>query len=215
MACCGKTICAGCRYEHELQSSGRHTCPFCRVDVPSSGIKIMEMLEERLNVNDVEVIYQLGCMHLNGDEVCGIEKDLDKAVELFHRAAELGSAEAYYILGAIYDKGEGVSKDETKAKQYHEKAAMAGDVNSRFILGVVELKDGGFDRAIKHWLIAASCGELRAVNNMNTLTAGGNATRDQYAQALRGYQQYLIEVRSDQRDRAAAHRDEYKYLFDT
>jgi hypothetical protein len=42
----------------------------------------------------------------------------------------------------------------------------------------------------------------------------GSATIDHYAQALRGYEQYLEEVKSSQRDRAAAYSDEYKYLYE-
>jgi hypothetical protein len=41
----------------------------------------------------------------------------------------------------------------------------------------------------------------------------GHATKDQYGQALRQYQEYLDEVKSDQSDKAAAHSDEFKYLI--
>jgi hypothetical protein len=40
----------------------------------------------------------------------------------------------------------------------------------------------------------------------------GLTTKDQYAKALRQYQTYLDEVKSDQRDKAVAHSDRYKYL---
>jgi hypothetical protein len=99
-----------------------------------------------------------------------------------------------------------------KARQYYEKGAMAGCTDSRFNLGILDAEAGSFDRAIKHWLIGASCGEIRAVNHVKTLMAMGKATRDHYAQALRGYKQYVDEVRSDQRDRAAAYHDDFKYL---
>ena len=39
----------------------------------------------------------------------------------------------------------------------------------------------------------------------------GDASKDDYANALRSYQAYLVEVKSDQRDEAAAFSDEYKY----
>ena len=39
----------------------------------------------------------------------------------------------------------------------------------------------------------------------------GHARKDDYAKALRSYQAYLDEINSDQRDKAAAVRDEYKY----
>ena len=39
----------------------------------------------------------------------------------------------------------------------------------------------------------------------------GHATNDDYAKALRSYQAYLDEIKSDQRDMAAAAYDQYKY----
>ena len=39
----------------------------------------------------------------------------------------------------------------------------------------------------------------------------GDATKDDYANALRSYQAYLDEIKSDQRDKAAAAKDIYKY----
>ena len=39
----------------------------------------------------------------------------------------------------------------------------------------------------------------------------GHATKDDYTKALRVYQAYLEEIRSEQRDKAAAFSDEYKY----
>jgi hypothetical protein len=63
-------------------------------------------------------------------------------------------------------------------------------------------------------LIAASQGHLQAVNDMKHAMIKGIATKDQYAQAIRLYRAYLEEVKSDQRDKAAAHSDEYNYLID-
>jgi TPR repeat protein len=87
-----------------------------------------------------------------------IEKDMGKAIKLFHRAAELGSGQANWTLGVMYDKSDGVSKEEAKARQYYEKGAMAGDVTSRLNVGVDAANTGNFDRAIKHWLIEGSYG---------------------------------------------------------
>ena len=39
----------------------------------------------------------------------------------------------------------------------------------------------------------------------------GNATKDDYSIALKAYQAYLSEIKSDQRDKAAAYSDNYKY----
>ena len=39
----------------------------------------------------------------------------------------------------------------------------------------------------------------------------GHATKEDYAKALRVYQAYLVEIKSAQRDEAAAYSHEYKY----
>jgi hypothetical protein len=63
-------------------------------------------------------------------------------------------------------------------------------------------------------LIAANDGSVDAVNCTKALMTDGDATRDDYAQALRGYLKYLDEIRSSHRDRAAAYSDKYKYLME-
>jgi hypothetical protein len=209
VACCSKVICSGCSYAHRLQSSGRPTCPFCRAS-PSSPKECIEMIEKRVDANDAGAIYQLATLYLHGDGDLSIKKDIDNAVNLFHLAADLGSAPAYTKLGYIsYDDG-----DEFKAKHYFEKAAMAGCTDSRFNLGCIDANAGSLDRAIKHWMIAATCGEIQAVNKIKKAMTDGDATRDHYAQALRGYTEYLKDVRSNERDRAAAYSDDYKYLLE-
>jgi TPR repeat protein len=175
---------------------------------------VVKVLEKRVNANDANAINQLGVWYLHEDERFSITKDTDKAIELLHRAAELGSAQAYHSLGVIFDNGDGVDEDKVKAKQYFEKAAMGGFASSRLNLGNFDAQAGSFDRAIKHWLIAASCGDIRAVGNIKRTMDIRKATRDDYAQALRGYKQSVNEVKSDNRDRAAAYSGKYKYLFD-
>ena len=51
-------------------------------------------------------------MYSNGQ---GVEKDNDKALELYKKAADMGYAGAYRHLGIIYEEGEGVEKDNEKA----------------------------------------------------------------------------------------------------
>jgi hypothetical protein len=196
-ACCSKTICTGCDHAHDLQSSGSPTCPFCRTDMPSAKEYIV-LLEKRVNSNDAHAMYILGSTCIDGDEGLRVKKDMNKGLKLLYRAAEIGSPEAYTKLGYMYDYGINVVKDKKKAKQYYEKGAIGGCAHSRFNLGSIEANGGSFDRAIKHWLIAASCGVIRAVNKIRNAMVG--ATRDHYKQALKGYSEYLKEVRNDARD---------------
>jgi hypothetical protein len=43
------------------------------------------------------------------------------------------------------------------------------------------------------------------------MVTDGNATNDDYTKALESYQAYLDEIKSVQRDEAAAENDDYKY----
>jgi TPR repeat protein len=141
--CCGKIICFGCFHEHELQSDGSPTCPFCRAPKPSPK-EFLKMLTKRADANDPRAIDELGMFYR-------IKKDSDKAIKLFHRAAELGSAYACGFLAVSYmNDSDGVIKNEAKAVQYCEEGAILGDRASRTNLGGDDANAGNFGRAIKH-----------------------------------------------------------------
>ena len=75
-------------------------------------------------------------------------------MELYTRAAELGSGKTHGHLGAHY-VGEG---DLKKVKFHYEAAAMAGHEGARYNLGCMEYNSGNKERAIKHVMIAAAAG---------------------------------------------------------
>ena len=114
-------------------------------------------------------------------------------------------------IGCAYDNGDGVERDTKKANHYFELAAMGGYVTARHNLGVFEDHAGNWDRAIKHYMIAAGSGLNDSVKNIQQLYKGGHATKDDYTKALRAYQKCIDEIRSEQRDIAAAFSDIYKY----
>ena len=51
---------------------------------------------------------------------------------------------------------------------------------------------------------------FQSLKNIKNMYIDGYATKDDYAKALRGYQAFVDEIRSDQRDEAAAIHD-YRY----
>ena len=131
-------------------------CPFCRVPMPKSNEELIEMNMKRAEMDDAEAIYNLGCFYNEGR--CGLSHDSAKALEFWHRAAELGNATAYYSIGYAYDHGEGVEHDTAKAKHYWELAAVEGRVNARYNLGWIEERAGNVSRALRHFMIATGCG---------------------------------------------------------
>ena len=73
---------------------------------------------------DVKAILTLADFFADGKN--GVPQDASKAAKLFEAAANMGSPEAEYRIGKIYESGDGVTKDENKAKTYLAKAAKDG-----------------------------------------------------------------------------------------
>ena len=212
-SCCGKIICGGCDYAPMYDNLGNEIierkCPFCRTPNPTSIEEYKEHLQKRVEVGDAEAIFTLGNYYCHGKY--GFPQDYEKAFELFVRAGELGCTEAYCTVGCAYQFGEGVERDEKKANHYYVLAAMGGVAPARHNLGYSECRAGDWDRAVKHYMIAAEGGDDDSLKQIQKLYTNGHATKDDYAKALQAYQAYLAEIKSTQRDKAAAFDDEYKY----
>ena len=164
-----------------------------------------------MEIDDPLAIHHLGCFYYNG--VYGYSQDYTKALDLWHRAAELGYAKAYGSIGYAYAYGKGVEVDKKKAKHYYdyELAAMRGHTIARNNLGNIEKNAGNMNRALKHYQIAVRSGDSESLKRIQRLYSDGHVPKDEYTKALRLHQEYLDEIKSDQRDQAAAANDKYRY----
>ena len=158
---------------------------------------------------DAIAIHNMGIYYSDGE--CGLTQDYTKALDLWHRAAELGDDGAYNNIGSAYDHGRGVEVDHLKAVQYYELAAMRGNVIARQNLGYYELRLGNMNRALKHYMIAVRDGNNHSLIRTRDMHSIGHATKEDYTKALQSYQVYLGEIKSKQRDEAAAAREDYRY----
>ena len=212
-SCCGKVTCSGCicapLYDNHGNEVDNQKCPFCRTPDPSSDEEIVERLKKRVKANDARAIYNLGVCHQNG--LYSRSQDYNKALELWHRAAEIGYANAYNNIGFCYVNGHGVEVDKEKALHYYELAAMKGDVYARYNLGNNEKKAGNIDKVLKHYMISTRGGYDGSLKRIKELYSNGYATKEEYMKALQAYQAYLGEIKSRQRDEAAAADEEYRY----
>ena len=183
-------------------------CPFCRVPTPTVEVRI-ELEKMRVEAGDPIAIYNKGCYFQYG--LHGYPQDYRKALELWHRAAELGHANSYCCIGYAYDIGKEVEVDKNKARYYYEQAAIRGNATARYNLGLEEKRNGKMDRALKHYVIAVEGGDTKSLDAIKILYSKGHASKDDYTKALQLYQVYLGEIKSEQRDQAAAAREEYRY----
>ena len=102
----------------------------------------------------------------------------------------------------MYEHGEGFQKDEAKAVEFYAEAAMQGHSESRHILGWLEGRRGNHDRAMRHWLISAKLGDEDSLDAIKDMFMAGRATKEQYTEALKGYQDTVEEMKSHDRDEA-------------
>ena len=196
-ACCMKEVCDGCLLA--AHKRGMRDCPFCRTPTPDES-QVLAMVRKRVDKGDPAATYHLGTQYQYGQY--GLEKDLTKAVELYERAAELGLKEAHYNLGCLYAKGTGVEKNTAKARLHYEAAAIKGDFMARYNLGREEWKAGNHDLALQHFVIAAKLGDRDSLDEVKDMFMDGLATKAAYADALRGHQSAVEEMRSPDRDEA-------------
>ena len=210
-ACCGKIICSGCWYANANIDLDKQLCALCRTPAPDSDEEIVERTKKRVEVGDADAIFSLGNYYADGEN--GLPKDYPKALELYKQAGELGSIRAYFNIGTAHYIGKnGVEMDKQKGDRYFELAAMRGNAIARHNLGCTELEAGNKSRALKHWMIALGGGHSKCLNNIQLLYSLGQVTKDEYTKALRARQEYLGEIKSEQRDEAAAiDGDKYKY----
>ena len=214
-SCCGKVIfiCSGCAYAPVYDNQGNEVdnekCAFCRTPFPESDEEDIKRILKRVELNDPTAMHGLGGFYRDG--LLDFPQDYTKALELWHWAGKLGSAESYTNIGVAHDNGRGVEVDKKKAVHYFELATMQGDSTARYNLGEMEEKAGNMNRAIKHYMIAVKDGDNDSLKCIKQLYSNGHATKEDYTTALQSYQLYLGEIKSKQRDEAAVADDQYRY----
>ena len=197
--CCMTKVCNGCMLA--ARKRGMRDCPFCRTPTPKKS-QVISMIQKRVDARDPVAIYHLGSQYYTGYH--GLEKEVTRAVELYEHAAELGLKEAHHNLGCLYDIGTDVEKDTAKAVLHWEAAAVKGDVAARYNLGWEERAAGNHDLALQHWMISAKLGDQDSLDEVRNMFVDGLATKADYADALRGHQSAVEEMRSLDREEALA-----------
>ena len=170
-ACCGKTLCSGCEFQHKVQTQKVNdkraqkkqppvprACAFCREPTSKSDEEVLAMKRERVEHNDPFAMYNLGCKHGLGR--LGLPVDQAKCIDLLRQSAGLGCAVAWYTLGIFHHTGDmGLEQNEEEAVKCWKQAAKGGDTNALHNLGCIAEGNGDFVAAMCNWRLAASGGD--------------------------------------------------------
>ena len=108
MCCCGKIICTGCLYAPVYDNQGNKVTEKL---APKNEKEIIERYVKRMDAgDDALAMYNIANCYSDGD--FGLPQNYAKALELWHRAAELGHASAYHNIGSVYNNGRGLEVDK-------------------------------------------------------------------------------------------------------
>ena len=124
--------------------------------------------------------------------VAHAQKDYVKALNLFEKAADMGSKIAITDTGSIYLFGQGITKDYKKARELFEKADAEGDRLAGALLGMLYQNGWGvtqdYARARQLYEKAAAAGEQLAMRNLGNLYADGLGVPRDYVVARQWYE---------------------------
>jgi TPR repeat protein len=98
------------------------------------------------------------------------------ALTEFTAAAEAGNAQAQYLVGSMYDNGQGTTANDTEAIKWYARAAHQGFVTAQYNLGMMLVNGEGIEKpdymqAYAWFSIAAAKADKESVN-MRDLLAG-------------------------------------------
>lgn len=132
-------------------------------------------IKRKAELGDVDAQLELADCLFDGD---GIEKNEDKAIELYKAAAEKGNSVAQFELAGIYEEGEHINgRDLEQALFWYRESAKAGYAPAQYALGTL-YEDGGMvekdlSQAL-HWFnLASGQGDADALKKLGDVFAQG------------------------------------------
>ena len=143
-------------------------------------------LERCVEGDYIEGLEGLANVYFNGDLV---EEDMSRAKQLLEKALELGSGNAAYRLGWMYERGFlSEEPDYVKAMEYYEKAAELDNVDG-YCRAALYLANGysGVTDAVKsreYYEKAAGMGSCFALVELSFLYENGNGVERSYEKAF-------------------------------
>ena len=194
-SCCSELICDGCCYAN-AKSNGGERCPFCREPYAMSMEEAERNVAKRIKAGDPVAFRQKGIeAKIAGNYIV--------ALDYLTKAAKMGDAESHYQLGEMHYAAQGMERDMKKAIYHYEEAAIGGHTTARHNLGTFENNNYlRYDRAVKHYIIAASLGFDPSLSALQDLYKIGRVKKEDLAAAFRAHHAAVEGTKSSQREEA-------------
>ena len=118
-------------------------------------------------------------------------KEYEKAIELYKKAAALGHIGVLNRLGWMYQYGEGVEQSDTEAVKWYRKGAEAGNAKAMNNLGSMYQNGEGveqnYNKAIELYKKSIDAGNGFAANNLGNIYYNGKGVERNYEEAVKWY----------------------------
>ena len=137
----------------------------------TDSVVAFDYLKQAVDAKYPDALNDMGCYYANGDMV---EKNIEKAKELFQEAIDLGCIEAYNNMGNLYIYEGYVKKPNWKAAiEYYRKGAEKNDPVAQYNYGWCLKKGKGVKKdkqAAIYWLTkVAEFGDEDAIRELKTM----------------------------------------------
>jgi TPR repeat protein len=138
--------------------------------------------------------------------------DYKTALVMLTEAANKGDARAQYMLGWIYNLGQGVAQDYEQAASWYRKAADQGLAAAQYNLGFMYYNGRGvtrdYNQALLWYRKAADQGNAGAQNNLGLMYARGQGVPQDDVEAHKWFNiAAAYSTDKEPRDRAIRNRD--------
>ncbi len=141
---------------------------FCRLPAPDTIAEAERNRRKRVaEADDPVALRELGSYRCD-------EGDYKRAFEYWTKAATLGDVLAHYQLSVVYYTGKGVGMDEQQRVYHLEQVAIGGTPEA--------LQNGRYERATKHFIIAAKLGlgESKSMTPLKKAYGRGSSVEKTY-----------------------------------
>ena len=158
-----------------------------------NGEKKQEKISKASSKNEITQMsasdaFEMGNRIYNGEIISGT---YDEIVKLWHYAANQGEIRAQFMLGKLYNRGEGVKIDKKEADKWFKLAAEGGDIDAQVLHGINLINGDGvtpnYSEAAKWIRLAAEKDSVYAQFILGDLYSKGKVVPQNIETAIKWY----------------------------